>query len=920
MNVITPCEQSKDLVPDQVRSFFARFTQVCTATDAALSITIVMAQSPIGKRMHLATDGTVEKQSPHTPAQVWAMTVAPETHEQMAQLLRLVADEPCAALINAGWLPVGLYEMFLLVSKRALQEQNLDPFGVHEFNGATAFARLKEHATASCWIPIDRDIDDHTPEKYRLLSVPELLATLEPILPGIEHVTRVETPSSSARVLLQGRPLSQGNGHTWVLVQDGELGQAIAQQIIPRALQAGLAWAKPRESRKNPGEVIGHAHVTLIDPAPLHRGRFVFSGKPTVSEGLQVAKPDIRVVSGRTDILELTDVPVDAEAATQQLRKAGLPGWFETSTTGGIYQVEPSLEASTELVTTQGEVLTAAELATRLKASEKIRLQAPFRASNSGAAFGAKDQAGDLFVFDTGTNTRYVMSAAFRAQQFEEVGSTRAQSTWQDPQPLVNALGAAAYPVDALPSKLRAAIQEVHAFVQAPVALLANSALGALSVSCQAHIDIKRSNKLIGPCSLFLLSIADSGERKSSVDSFFTAAIREYERQQRELAEPELTKHTAAMAAWNAQREGLLTAIRAKAKAGKPTDVDRRTLHELEQEKPVPPRVPKLLLGDITPEALAFNLAKQWPSAGVISAEAGVVFGSHGMGKDSVTRNLALLNQLWSGEPLHVGRRTSESFTVDGARLSVSLQVQEGVLTDFFTRCGGLARNSGFLARFLIAWPESTQGTRMYRESDAWPALNVFNARITEILNHEVAIDDSGQLQPHPIELSLTAKQRWVEFHDTVEQELIAGGELVDLRDVASKAAENAARIASLFHVFEHGLTGTVGQEHMGQAIQIVSWHLYEAKRFFGELALPRELADATRVEAWLVEQLRNDPTEHLSKRHLRQYGPVRDGERLQAALRELTDADRVRIQRQGKQSVICLHPTLIGGSNAQVV
>ena len=35
------------------------------------------------------------------------------------------------------------------------------------------------------------------------------------------------------------------------------------------------------------------------------------------------------------------------------------------------------------------------------------------------------------------------------------------------------------------------------------------------------------------------------------------------------------------------------------------------------------------------------------PSGGVISSEAGSVFGSHGMGKESVMRNLAALNQLW---------------------------------------------------------------------------------------------------------------------------------------------------------------------------------------------------------------------------------------------------------------------------------
>ncbi|WP_345889574.1 DUF3987 domain-containing protein, partial [Nitrosomonas sp. GH22] len=89
------------------------------------------------------------------------------------------------------------------------------------------------------------------------------------------------------------------------------------------------------------------------------------------------------------------------------------------------------------------------------------------------------------------------------------------------------------------------------------------------------------------------------------------------------------------------------------------------------------------MYADATPEALAYGLAKRWPSSGVVSAEAGIVFGSHGMGKDSVMRNLAMLNQLWDGASLAIDRRTSESFTVHGARLTVALQVQEPTLREF---------------------------------------------------------------------------------------------------------------------------------------------------------------------------------------------------------------------------------------------
>ena len=279
------------------------------------------------------------------------------------------------------------------------------------------------------------------------------------------------------------------------------------------------------------------------------------------------------------------------------------------------------------------------------------------------------------------------------------------------------------YPLDALPDTIRAAVEEVQGFTKAPVPLVASSALAALSMAAQAHIDVRRAEKLSGPVGLFLLTIADSGERKSTCDGFFTKAIREYEEEQAEAGKPALEDHKAKIAAWESKHAGVKDKIRQLAKGNKPTADMESALRDLELNKPKPPRTPRLIYTDATPEALAYGLAKQWPSGGVISAEAGVVFGSHGMGKDSVMRNLGLLNHLWDGASLTIDRRSTESFTVRGARLTMALQVQETTLRSFLDKSGDLARGSGFLARFLVAWPESTQGFRPFTEApESWPA------------------------------------------------------------------------------------------------------------------------------------------------------------------------------------------------------
>ena len=100
-----------------------------------------------------------------------------------------------------------------------------------------------------------------------------------------------------------------------------------------------------------------------------------------------------------------------------------------------------------------------------------------------------------------------------------------AKPEWGEPQSLIAKIEPEPYPIDALPPAIRAAVEEVTSFVKAPIPLVASSALTAVSLAIQSHVDVKRAERLIGPVSLFMLTIADSGERKSTCDAFFTRAI-----------------------------------------------------------------------------------------------------------------------------------------------------------------------------------------------------------------------------------------------------------------------------------------------------------------------------------------------------------------------------------------------------------
>ncbi len=153
------------------------------------------------------------------------------------------------------------------------------------------------------------------------------------------------------------------------------------------------------------------------------------------------------------------------------------------------------------------------------------------------------------------------------------VEATNAKNDWSDPQPLTAKIEPEPYAIDVLPLPIRAAVQEVAGFVKAPIPMVASSALAALSLAIQGHADVKRAEKLHGPVGLFLLTIADSGERKSTCDGFFTSAIRQYQEEQAEAMKPAIKEYQAAIAAWEAERDGILSAVK--------DSVDRRSMVRL---------------------------------------------------------------------------------------------------------------------------------------------------------------------------------------------------------------------------------------------------------------------------------------------------------------------------------------------------
>ena len=133
------------------------------------------------------------------------------------------------------------------------------------------------------------------------------------------------------------------------------------------------------------------------------------------------------------------------------------------------------------------------------------------------------------------------------------------------------------FPVEALGTTIEEAVIEFKKYGKQPLSMIAGSALATASLACQGLADVGRDSQNIGPISLLVLTIAESGERKSSLDKAFSKALRDWEREKADEMKDDIKKSIADHSDWDAKRHGLLAAIKETQK--------KNTLRELPTEQ-----------------------------------------------------------------------------------------------------------------------------------------------------------------------------------------------------------------------------------------------------------------------------------------------------------------------------------------------
>jgi len=440
---------------------------------------------------------------------------------------------------------------------------------------------------------------------------------------------------------------------------------------------------------------------------------------------------------------------------------------------------------------------------------------------------------------------------------------------WPDPIPLLpDTVEAPAYPIQALPSLMRSAAEAIAEHVQAPLALAGQVVIGAATSLAQTRANAPHLHLPDGmPCSLFMLTLANSGDRKSECRRLAFRIIDEQERDNR-------NRHREQCEVARQQMAGMKPKDRKEHLAANPLPPDPRTQYS-----------------DLTFERLAGDMIRGLSNAVLDTDEGGQLLGGSSMKSDTRTATLGGLCKLFDTGHCERDRSASNQEGSGFAyhrRLSVLLLAQEVAVAEALN--DPLLRGQGFLPRFLFTSTTSLAGTRLLtperleRKAYSDYRLQAYWERCRAIQALPEHIDSiSGEVQPPVMPLQTDAEHCWLAFYNDIESQQAALGEFYQVQAFAGRAGELARRLSTVFAVFEQ--QDRITKELMQSACEIVRHSTHEWGRYQESSAPSSELKEAEALFEWLTDPQRAPHWAEFDQNRLSSQGPTRGKAKLRKRL-----------------------------------
>jgi replicative DNA helicase len=437
---------------------------------------------------------------------------------------------------------------------------------------------------------------------------------------------------------------------------------------------------------------------------------------------------------------------------------------------------------------------------------------------------------------------------------------------WEPPVPIGVAGEVPVFPVEVLPGWLGEYVAAAATATQTPPDLAGMLALAMLATVAAGAVEVEARPGWREPLCLFVAVGMDAGARKSAVFTAMARPVAEFERQQAAAALPAITE-TATVRRIADQAATYAEAAASKAPADQQEERQAEAIaRAAEAANLMVPPVPRWLVDDATPEALAGLLATYGRIA-LLSPEGDVFDQMAGRYNQTAGPNLGVYLKGHAGDLLKVDRRGRPPEYVQRPCLTIGLTVQPEVLQGLAGRPG--FRGRGLLARFLYSLPQSLVG---HRQPGAAPVPEPAADRYTlELQALAASLAGSASDDPTVLTLDPQAGELLLAFERDLEPRLaVNSGDLAHLAGWAAKLAGAICRIAALLHLASHlrdGWAQPITASTFAGAIRLADYLIGHARAVFDLMGADPRVDDAR----WLLDWITRTSQVQFSRRDAHQ-------------------------------------------------
>lgn len=441
------------------------------------------------------------------------------------------------------------------------------------------------------------------------------------------------------------------------------------------------------------------------------------------------------------------------------------------------------------------------------------------------------------------------------------------------------------FPTEAFPGGIEKYLKSVVAYSQVDTAMTFSAALATFALCMQGKymVSYPSGNGWKEHLCLYLVIVAEPGETKSGTFGAVNRPIRAWQDEKRADYEKSRNLYLQEKQAKEEKQANLRKAL-----AKLETDPQKKQqYHEelkaitdelTEMQAPISPN---FIVPDTTVEALADLMKKTGGSAGVFGSEGDFFKIITGLYNHGMCNNLQLILNAYDGDE-YTMQRVSRDIHLPHPLLSFCLMLQPNLYQETFANAE--LRGRGLLARFLTCTPRSMAGKRDKRSTAKLDAVNY--VAYEKAMAHFLNLQQDPEKEPPVLTWEQDAKERILDYMQTIENSMGKGQPMEDCKDYANKASAVAMRIAGILHLLQ-----TYSLEQIPPISKETAEKAIKVHRFFFAEKL-KELQEIETREAKLEEKLLKRIIEKTIKKNAA-YIPERV---LYASLRNTKEFQRKEI------------------------